>query len=88
MRRGVRLALARGLDAKTAGVGKRGLTKVSRPWRKEKGAAARSPQRLVTMRDFVADWKKWTCGERVLAVVVTLLMVGLPLGLLLATVGV
>lgn len=35
------------------------------------------------MRDFVADWKKWSRAERVLAVVVTLLMVAVPLGLLL-----
>ena len=35
------------------------------------------------MRDFVADWKKWSRTERVLAVVVALLMVALPLGLLL-----
>ena len=41
-----------------------------------------------SMRDLTADWKKWSRGERVLAVIVTLLMVGLPLGLLLATVGV
>jgi hypothetical protein len=37
------------------------------------------------MRDWVADWKKWSRGERVLAVVVTLLMVALPLGLLFTT---
>jgi len=36
------------------------------------------------MRDLVADWKKWSRGERVLAVLVTMLMVGVPLGLLLA----
>jgi hypothetical protein len=36
------------------------------------------------MRDWVADWKKWSRGERVLAVFVTILMVGLPIGLLLA----
>ena len=35
------------------------------------------------MHDFVADWKKWSRAERVLAVVVTLLAVVLPLGLLL-----
>lgn len=35
------------------------------------------------MRDFIADWKKWSRTERVLAVVVTMLMVALPLGLLL-----
>ncbi len=41
------------------------------------------------MHDFVADWKKWSRAERVLAVVVTLMMVALPLGLLLtAKIGV
>ena len=35
------------------------------------------------MRDFVADWKKWSRAERVLAVIVVSLMVALPLGLLL-----
>ena len=33
------------------------------------------------MRDFIADWNKWSHAERVLAVVVTLLLVALPLGL-------
>ena len=37
----------------------------------------------VPMRDLVADWKKWSRTERVLAVMVTLLMVALPLGLLM-----
>jgi len=36
-----------------------------------------------SMRDLVADWKRWSRTERVLAVVVTVLMVALPLGLLL-----
>ena len=36
------------------------------------------------MRDFVADWKKWSRAERVLAVVVTIMMVALPLGLLIS----
>ena len=36
------------------------------------------------MRDWVADWKKWSRSERVLAVFVTILMVALPLGFLLA----
>ena len=38
---------------------------------------------LAPMRDFVADWKKWSRAERVLAVVVTLLMVAVPLVLLM-----
>jgi hypothetical protein len=38
----------------------------------------------VRMRDLVADWKKWSHAERVLAVMITLLMVAaLPLGLLM-----
>ena len=36
------------------------------------------------MRDLTADWKKWSRGERLLAVIVTALMFALPLGLLLA----
>ena len=36
------------------------------------------------MRDWVADWNKWSRSERLLAVLVTGLMVALPLGLLLA----
>ena len=35
------------------------------------------------MRDFVADWNRWSRAERVLAVLVTLMLVALPLGLLL-----
>ena len=37
------------------------------------------------MRDLVADWKRWSRSERLLAVIVTVLMVALPLGLLLTT---
>lgn len=41
------------------------------------------------MRDWVADWNKWSRSERLLAVFVTGLMAAFPLGLLLAaTVGV
>jgi hypothetical protein len=41
------------------------------------------------MRDWVADWNKWSPGERLLAVFLTGLMAAFPLGLLLAaTVGV
>jgi len=35
------------------------------------------------MRDWVADWQKWSRAERVLAVLVTLTLVALPLGLML-----
>jgi hypothetical protein len=33
------------------------------------------------MRDLVADWKKWSRAERVLAVVVTVLLATVPIGL-------
>jgi hypothetical protein len=36
-----------------------------------------------SMRDLVADWKKWSPAERILAVVVSLLIVAVPLGVLL-----
>jgi hypothetical protein len=36
------------------------------------------------MRDLIADWKRWSRAERVFAVLVTLLMIALPLGLMLA----
>jgi hypothetical protein len=36
------------------------------------------------MRDLVADWKRWSSVERLLAVVLTLLLIGLPLQLWIA----
>jgi hypothetical protein len=39
------------------------------------------------MRDFIADWKKWSRAERVFAVAVALSMIALPLGLALASGG-
>jgi hypothetical protein len=35
------------------------------------------------MRDWVADWKKWNRAERILAVLVTFVLLALPLGLLI-----
>ena len=35
------------------------------------------------VRDWVADWNKWSRAERVLAVVVTVLLAALPLSLLI-----
>ena len=35
------------------------------------------------MRGLVADWKKWSPAERILAVVVTILIIAVPLGVLL-----
>ena len=39
------------------------------------------------MRDFIADWRKWSRAERVLAIIVGLLMIALPIGLALASAG-
>jgi hypothetical protein len=44
-----------------------------------KAVASRPMQDGVPMRDLVADWKKWSRAERVLAVMGTLLIVALPL---------
>ncbi|HEX6440636.1 MAG TPA: hypothetical protein VF007_00510 [Stellaceae bacterium] len=35
------------------------------------------------MRDVISDWKRWSRGERVLAIVVTAVLAALPLSLLL-----
>jgi hypothetical protein len=35
----------------------------------------RAPRSWNVMRDFIADWKKWSAAERVLAAAVTLAMV-------------
>ena len=48
-----------------------------------KAVASASMQHGVPMRDLVADWKKWSRAERLLAVMGTLLMVALPFGLLI-----
>ena len=48
-----------------------------------KSVASRTMQHGVPMRDLVADWKKWSGAERIPAVMGTLLMVALPLGLLI-----
>jgi hypothetical protein len=34
--------------------------------------------RVKAMRDFIADWKKWSAAERVLAVVIALAIVAVP----------
>ena len=39
------------------------------------------------MHDFIADWKRWSRAERVLAIVVALLMIALPIGMALAGAG-
>ena len=36
------------------------------------------------MRDLMADWKKWSSAERLLAVVLTLMLIGLPLQVFIA----
>jgi len=36
------------------------------------------------MRDLVADWKRWSAAERLLAAVLMLMLIGLPLRVLIA----
>jgi hypothetical protein len=36
------------------------------------------------MRDLAADWKKWSFAERLLAVALVLMLIGLPLRVLIA----
>ena len=36
------------------------------------------------MRDLVADWKRWNSAERLLAVILVLILIGLPLRVLIA----
>jgi hypothetical protein len=35
------------------------------------------------MRDLAADWKKWSSAERLLAVVLMLMLIGVPLRVLI-----
>jgi len=35
------------------------------------------------MRDLAADWKKWSAAERLLAVALVLMLIGLPLRVLI-----
>ena len=36
------------------------------------------------MHDLMADWKKWSSAERLLAVVLTLMLIGLPIRVFIA----
>jgi hypothetical protein len=36
------------------------------------------------MRDLMADWNKWSSAERLLAVVLMLMLIGLPLRIFIA----
>jgi hypothetical protein len=36
------------------------------------------------VRDLAADWKKWSSAERLLAVLLVLMLIGLPLRVLIA----
>jgi len=35
------------------------------------------------MRDWIADWRRWSRAERIFAIIVMVGMIALPLGLLL-----
>ena len=40
--------------------------------------------RVMHMRDWIADWNKWSRAERILAVLVTFVLLLLPLSLLIS----
>ena len=39
------------------------------------------------MRDWKADWQKWTPAERALAIAILMSMMGVPVGMLLGITG-
>jgi hypothetical protein len=39
--------------------------------------------RVGTMRDWMADWRKWTPAERALAIAILMSMMAVPVGMLL-----
>jgi hypothetical protein len=42
------------------------------------------PRRRVPMRDWIADWNKWSPTERILAVAIAVTLMAVPLSLLLS----
>jgi hypothetical protein len=45
-------------------------------------------RRKTVKRDWIADWNKWSCAERVCALLVAFVLLALPLSLMLtATAG-
>jgi hypothetical protein len=53
----------------------------------EGNCGGKAAEMSIPMRDFIADWRKWSRTERVLAIVVGLLLIALPVGLALAGSG-
>ena len=49
-------------------------------WKCPKSCAAK----VMPMRDWIADWNKWSRAERVLALFVTFVLLALPLGILMS----
>ena len=55
------------------------------PSRQPDRPAARISKETIAMRDLTADWQKWSSAERFLAVVLVLVLIGLPLRFLITT---
>jgi len=55
------------------------------PSRQPGRPAARISKETIAMRDLTADWQKWSSAERFLAVVLVLVLIGLPLRFLITT---
>ena len=87
---GLLRAAPRPAQAAPASIGGRGSTfwpaLSSRPVRY--GLISSSMRRKTVKRDWIADWNKWSCAERVCALLVAFVLLALPLSLMLtATAG-
>ena len=87
---GLLRAAPRPAQAAPASIGGRGSTfwpaLSSRPVRN--GLISSSMRRKTVKRDWIADWNKWSCAERVCALLVAFVLLALPLSLMLtATAG-
>jgi hypothetical protein len=81
--------MVRCLLRKVAGVAAGAINQDLAALPKNAGRRGRVAAGVGSMRDMMADWKRWSRAERVFAVLVTFLMVALPLGLMLvASIGV
>jgi hypothetical protein len=71
-------------DSKLPGSGSCRLSDVGHDMQTAPKRAHRALEGTGEMRDLVADWKKWSSTERLLAMVLVLMLIGLPLRVLIA----
>ena len=71
-------------DSRSPGNGNRKPSDAAHDTQKVPEQAYRALEGARRMRDLIADWKKWSSAERLLAMVLILMLVGLPLRVLIA----